>query len=232
MRILWAFLLLANIAVAQEVKLPETLSGQVGEPITVKAETDGTIVRWYVVDNGLFMIDPELLKSTKAISVWSLKPGKYRLICWTAKKDTPSQPAQTMILVGNVPPGPDPGPDPDPDPDPEPDLTNFSKRVLALANAVNNKTEAKQIAENYASIISSISAGAYKALDFEAARAKIVGDVYQLNHKVSEGNIAWNDFFKALGDEVTELDKQGKLNTVEQIKTMFQEIQAGLEASL
>lgn len=232
--ILFRYLLPLLLALAvpcwgQTITLPESLSGAVGQPVTVKADTDGEIVRWRAIDPGLFMIDPELLKTTKAISVWSLKPGKYRLIAWTAKGDVPSPEDECVIVVGD--PGPDPpGPDPNP-PDPEPELSELGKKVRDWAKAVGNKTEAKQIAENYAGVNAAIAAGAYNGLaDWSAQRSKVVSDLYEKNHKISENNEGWNKFFSNLSAEMRLLDETGKLANLPSLLGVLKSIQEGLEA--
>jgi hypothetical protein len=222
-------LALCSVALGQDIKLPATVQGQPGAYIEVPATTDGGVVKWLALDAGLNVFPASLLRDTKTNVVSALKPGRYRLIAWTAKGDVPSDAAQTIVVIGN-PPDPDPDP-PGPDPDPEPDLTGTAKAVRDWAKAVGNKVEAKQIAENYATILSTINAGAYASLSFADARSKIVSDVYQLNQKVSANNEEWGAFFRNLSEHLKALDTEGKLDSVDKIKTVFQDIQAGLEAA-
>lgn len=147
-------------------------------------------------------------------------------------KDSPAtvSVATHVLTIGDNPNPPGPGPKP-PDPPTPDNLTETGKKVREWASAVGNKVEAKQIGENYSAIVSAIAAGAYKGLDFADARSKIVSDVYQLNQKVSANNEEWGAFFRNLSDHFKVLDAEGKLDSVDKIKTLFEEIQAGLEAA-
>lgn len=123
---LFAFLFLfeSTVALSQEVNLPKEIKGQVGNFIQVQADTKGK-VRWVALDAGLNVFPTELLRDTRVAVVTSLKPGKYRLLAYTAKGDEPSAPAIVEILItGNsvdpvVPPRPNP-PTPNPNPNPNP----------------------------------------------------------------------------------------------------------------
>lgn len=221
-------LLLALTApcLGQTIKLPETVSAAVGQPVTINAETDGEIVRWSVVDAGLSMFDPDLQKTTKAAQVFSIKAGKYRVWAWTAKGDVPSPKAECLVVVGQ--PGPDPPDPPDPDPD---NLTDTSKKVRDWAKAVGNKVETTKISNNYLAITAAIGAGVYDGMSFTDARAKIVADILALNKPVSSENEEWGKFFRNLLALTQELDAAGKLGSVAEIKAFFQEISKGLEAA-
>lgn len=133
-----------------------------------------------------------------------------------------------FVKVGGKPPDPD---DDDED-DTDPELTDTEKKVRTWATAVGNKTEVKQIAENYATILASINAGAYNSLGFPEARSKIVSDVFQMNQAISQNNAKWGTFFQSLSEHLRALDEQGELDSVKKIGSVFQEIQTGLEAAL
>lgn len=100
------------------IQLPSTVKGEPGDFITVKATTNGKIVRWYTPDKGLSVIPSELLRDPKTAIVYSKKPGKYRLLAYTAAGDEPSDLAECVVTIGEPPPGPDPGPQPGPEPGP------------------------------------------------------------------------------------------------------------------
>ena len=101
-RAFWLCLLLVAVCYSQEpaIKLPAEIRGAVGQPIDLQAETTGKIVRWHAPDAGLEMVNPEKLKDSKTAIVWSLKPGNYRLLAWTALGDVPSHPAVCVVVVG------------------------------------------------------------------------------------------------------------------------------------
>ena len=115
-------LVLPLCSLAQTIKLPPEVKGDVGTFIRVPAETAEKEVRWYSPDKlALFPVD--LLKDSKTAIVAATVKGRYRLIAWTAKGDVPSLPAECVVVIGDVPPGPGPvppGPDPPIPPDPGP----------------------------------------------------------------------------------------------------------------
>lgn len=228
--ILCAYLLLASACFGQTITLPKEVPGIAGTFIEVKAETDGEIVKWFTATPGLNVFPAHLLKDSKTAVVVALMPGKYDLIAYTAKDNMPSDPSRTTIVVTRMP-GPGPGPDPEPEPEPEPDdkLTEFSKGIRDSARKIN-KDEAKLLAENYSSVISAIAAGAYDSLPYLDARTKIVSDVFTMNRKITEKNPAWDQFFKDLGAILVDMDRQGKIKSVKDIKDVFEQIQKGLEA--
>lgn len=120
--IAFLFLFQSTVALAQEIKLPKEVTDQVGSFIKVYAETEGK-VRWVPLDPGLNVFPTELLRDSRVAVVTSLKPGKYRLLAYTAKGNEPSPPAIVEIIItGNpvdpvVPPKPNP-PAPNPTPTP------------------------------------------------------------------------------------------------------------------
>ena len=89
----------------------------VGDWIVLRAETEGRIIRWKSLDRGLRIAPPELaLRDPKATLATASRPGKYRVVCVTAKGDVPSEIVEFIVIV--EPDGPDPPP-PEPKP-PEP----------------------------------------------------------------------------------------------------------------
>jgi len=105
---------------APTIKLPATVSGETGAFVTLAAETNGTRVRWKVLDRGLQLFPAELLKDTKSTVVVAQSPGQYRVICWTAGGNTPSEEAECLVVIGGfTPPAPAPMPMP-PTPTPSP----------------------------------------------------------------------------------------------------------------
>lgn len=117
-------LALASPAWGQSIKLPEKVSGQPGDFVTVASEADGAEVRWVSLDAGLKLFPTSLLKDTKTAVVISTVPGKYRLLAYTAKGDKPSDPAICLVVIEGVvppaPPVPPTPPDPTPPKPPEP----------------------------------------------------------------------------------------------------------------
>lgn len=97
------------------IKLPNEIKGSVGEPVVIKSETNGRVVKWFTLDKNVKIFPSELLKDSKIAVAIAIAPGKYRVVAYTALNDTPSEVAlANLIIAGN------PGPDPDPDPEPNP----------------------------------------------------------------------------------------------------------------
>lgn len=170
MRLLLPILLaLCSVASGQTITLPGEVSGSVSAFISVNAQTDGDTVKWLALDPGLNVFPAELLRSTKSTVVSASKAGRYRLICWTAKGDVPSDAAHTVIIVGT--PGPDPGPDPDPDPPDPPDpptpdgLAAKVKQWHSAVNSPRKTTETKALAELYLTLASKVAAGGLTSED-------------------------------------------------------------------
>lgn len=94
----------------QSVKLPAEVKVEPGTFGVVAAETDCKEVRWVVLDTGLSLIPPGLLKDSRSAVVMAGREGRYRLLAYGAKGDVPSEPVICTVVVGTPKP-PDP-PDP------------------------------------------------------------------------------------------------------------------------
>lgn len=114
-------LLHVNLSLAQ-VTLPKEIAGQPGQFIPITAETKSTGVYFYPVTPGLSVFPSTLLKDPKSTVVVGLVTGRYKIIAW----DGPTSPAETIVVIGNVPP---PGPGPKPDP-PGPDNAPIPEKGL------------------------------------------------------------------------------------------------------
>jgi hypothetical protein len=85
----------------------------VGDWILLRAETDGKVVRWKAIDRGLRIAPPELaLRDPRTTLATAGKPGKYRVVCVTAKGDVPSEIIEFVVTVEAD--GPDPPMPPEP----------------------------------------------------------------------------------------------------------------------
>jgi hypothetical protein len=109
-----AALVLLSPAVAQDtppaIKVND-VRAVVGDWIVLRAETDGRIVRWKSLDRGLRIAPAELsLRDPKATLATATRPGKYRVICVTAKGDIPSEIVEFFVMVEAESPPPEPKP--------------------------------------------------------------------------------------------------------------------------
>jgi len=135
---LLALLLWPALLWGQQVTLPAEVKGQPGAFVIVKAEADGAAVQWHPCDSGLSIIPAELLKDSKTCVAMAGRPGRYRLMAWTAKGDVPSPAAVCVVVIGDAPdPGPGPGPGPGPKPDPDPPVPTGEMRVLIVYESMD-----------------------------------------------------------------------------------------------
>lgn len=130
-------LALPALADGPSIKVPAEVKGEVGDWITIVAETEGKTVRWVAMSTALKVFPTHLLKDSKTAVVQASRPGKYRLLCYTALGDVPSDPVICHVVVtagpdppDPVPPGPKPPNPPDP-PDPSDPLTAKIRAALA-----------------------------------------------------------------------------------------------------
>ena len=106
-------ILMLALICGQKVELPAEIKGEVSSFIAVRPKTDGKLVRYYSLDFGLNSFPAELLSDPTATVVTAPKPGRYRLLAYTALGDRPSDPVIVTIVVGGAapptPPVPTPG---------------------------------------------------------------------------------------------------------------------------
>lgn len=101
------------------IKFPANPRGEPGEFVTVKGETNGSVIEWASPDRGLNVFPASMLKDSRTAVVNSSKPGAYRLWAWTARGNTPTAKFECIVTIGVPAPTPTPTPDP-PTPDPKP----------------------------------------------------------------------------------------------------------------
>ena len=196
------FLLLV-LGVDPAVKLPQEITGQPGEFIAIKPETNGKVVRFVALDTGLNLFPSDLLSDKTATVASSVRPGRYRVLAYTALADVASPPAITTIVIGGaVPPAPvDPVVPPVPPPaDPMAEALQSIYGALA-----EDQKDAKRAA----------LAGVYRrAIPLvDDARVKTTGELYLLVRQTARQLLADGDL-RAVRERLNqELD--GSLPTVQ-----------------
>ncbi len=231
------WLMVGAFAFGQSVKLPAEVRGEPGEFIPIKSDSSDKQVKWKSIDKGLNLIPVEMLKDSKTAIVSALKPGRYRLIAWSAKADVPSDLAECIVVIGDVPPVP-PGPvPPDPKPPVPPDdgrlgLVKSSRDGLAAVTLVNKATTAKALAAANRSLASKIAAGAVTApaaiLDeWRASNRAAIGDPPA--PAPAPNSMAWKPWADSVSPAIAALHKNGKLPTAAEWAEAFNEIAKGLE---
>lgn len=177
-----SLLLLCAPCFGQKLELPQEVTGDVGAFIRVDARTDGKVVYWVALDQGLNVFPNDLLKVPTSTVVTAGKAGKYRIMAYTALGDQPSPPAYCTVVVGQPDPGPGPGPAP---PGPDEPLTAFEKDLKKAYDddqGVQKKSCARALADFYdkvapglASDAKNVTAGSL-ALSIRESLKTVVGD--------------------------------------------------------
>jgi|694.fasta_scaffold00244_79 hypothetical protein len=94
----FVLLLTPLVAFSADIDLPKEVKGKVGDFIQInsKAITD---VEWYIVDAGIQFLPFDLLKDKKTAILFTLNPGKYRVLAWTAKDSKPSPAYLCLVTI-------------------------------------------------------------------------------------------------------------------------------------
>jgi hypothetical protein len=101
--------MLAALLVLGQLVVPAEVRGEVAEFVTVIATTEGKVVRYVALDQGLQVFPSSLLANQRATVVTSARPGRYRLLAYTSVADVPTEPVITTVIIGSsTPPVPPP----------------------------------------------------------------------------------------------------------------------------
>jgi hypothetical protein len=99
--------LLLLLALGQDIKLPANLAVQPGVMTRVVAETKGTSVKFVSLDKELQLADSTWLSDPKSAILVATKPGKYKVLAYTAHENNPSNPVFMEVSVAeSAPPVP------------------------------------------------------------------------------------------------------------------------------
>lgn len=217
----------------QNIEMPATFTGAPGQFIAVRpTKTDGKIVQYFPLDNGLSVFPAALLNDTTATVVTAVKPGKYRLLAYTALADKPSLPVIVTVVVGDGNPEPIP---PVPVPTPKIDdetygLGTFIYKSVdgSVAASAGRKEVAAAFAENFRLTASQIGAGTLTQV------AKILQTVTEQNDatlvNLTADKAKWEKSAVALQDELLKLNRDKKLVKPEDFRVAFLELSSGFAA--
>ena len=96
---------LPALAAPPVVTVPETVAGEVGAFVPVRAAVTGAkVVKFVPLDGGLNLFPADLLADKTATVVTSAKPGRYRVLCYSGNGDGPSEPVTTTVVIGGAKP--------------------------------------------------------------------------------------------------------------------------------
>lgn len=102
-------MMLAALLALGQLVVPAEVRGEVAEFVTVIASTEGKVVRYVALDQGLQVFPSSLLANQRATVVTSARPGRYRLLAYTSVADVPTEPVITTVIIGSsTPPVPPP----------------------------------------------------------------------------------------------------------------------------
>ena len=217
----------------QNIEMPATFTGAPGQFIAIRPiKTDGKIVQYFPLDNGLSVFPAALLNDTTATVVTAVKPGKYRLLAYTALADKPSLPVIVTVVVGDGNPEPIP---PVPVPTPKIDdetygLGTFIYKSVdsSVAASAGRKEVAAAFAENFRLTASQIGAGTLTQV------AKILQTVTEQNDatlvNLTADKAKWEKSAVALQDELLKLNRDKKLVKPEDFRVAFLELSSGFAA--
>jgi hypothetical protein len=217
----------------QNIEMPATFTGAPGQFIAIRPiKTDGKIVQYFPLDNGLSVFPAALLNDTTATVVTAVKPGKYRLLAYTALADKPSLPVIVTVVVGDGNPEPIP---PIPVPTPKIDdetygLGTFIYKSVdgSVAASAGRKEVAAAFAENFRVTASQIGAGTLTQV------AKILQTVTEQNDatlvNLTADKAKWEKSAVALQDELLKLNRDKKLVKPEDFRVAFLELSSGFAA--
>jgi hypothetical protein len=217
----------------QNIEMPATFTGAPGQFIAIRPiKTDGKIVQYFPLDNGLSVFPAALLNDTTATVVTAVKPGKYRLLAYTALADKPSLPVIVTVVVGDGNPEPIP---PVPVPTPKIDdetygLGTFIYKSVdgSVAASASRKEIATAFAENFRVTASQIGAGTLTQV------AKILQTVTEQNDatlsNLTVDKAKWEKSAVALQDELLKLNRDKKLVKPEDFRVAFLELSSGFAA--
>lgn len=216
-------LLLSCPAFAQELKLPEKVSGPPGA-IVVEAVTDCKIVQWVAIDKGISVVPPDLLRDSKKGVFIGVTPGQYRVLAYTCKADMPSAPAYCLIVVeGAVPPVPPSPPTPPTPPTPTPDPpTPDSPLVTAMKAAFAKEAEADK--KHLPTLVKIFRTAATYADD---ERNKTTKDINDMVKSVRESQIG-----QALPNVRAVANNEAKTVLTNEAKPLTPELRASVKAVL
>lgn len=136
------FLSLIFTIFAQDISVPTAIKAEIGQFVTITAQTKGEIVQFYAIDPGLAVFPANLLVDKKSTVVTAQKNGVYRVLAYTSIDNKPTAPVLTSIVIGGEP-NPLPPDDNRPKP-PAPPLTDeLTDKIKSVYGADQSPTKEK-----------------------------------------------------------------------------------------
>lgn len=185
------------------IELPLKVSGQPGAFISVPAKTESKIVKWVPIDKGLNIFPVDLLKDSRTLVVTSHSQGTYRLLAYTGDGFGPSEPAFTLVVIG------------DEDPDAPPSPVDPSTSEIKNAASKEDKDQVKWLCMFYEELAKECSKPDYEILGDIFKTAKVAINKQFMNNELS----ALRDVIgKRLNDR---LPKDGSLKLDQKLRELL-----------
>lgn len=201
------------------ISIPKELQGVVGQFIEIPATTNGTEVKWAVLNQqGLNLFPMDLLKDTKTAVAVANKDGIYYLHAWTALNNIPSDLSTCKITIGNpVPPQPNPpGPNPPGPNPPQPTPVNPTKLSVLFVDEHSDYGT-----DNYKSYLGVINSTKVRAYLNAHCNSEAFGNAnvptwrkWDQNTDISKESSTWQKLFSVKRDTLPWLivaDSQGNI---------------------
>jgi len=90
-----------SLAEPSGVLLPAEVNAAPGRLVQLKAETNGTLVKWALASNDADLVP---FPDGKLAVFAAAKPGRYLVLAWTASGNEPSDAARCVVVVGDAKP--------------------------------------------------------------------------------------------------------------------------------
>ena len=85
-------------AFSLELELPKEVKAKVGDFVQINSKS-ASDVEWYIIDPGIQFLPFDLLKDKKTAILFTLNPGKYRVLAWTAKDSKPTPASLCVVTI-------------------------------------------------------------------------------------------------------------------------------------
>ena len=204
MKAILLLLLFPSLLLAQEpsVILPKTLTVQAGRLLKIEAKSDQKIIQWFNFNPA----DSDLIVSESFR--WAIfstpKDGTYKILCYSALDDKPSNPAILEIIVGD---GPKPLP---------PDVDEFMAKIQAVygIELAENKKELKvKLGQLYSRLVVLLRSGEVATFGEFYTTGKKLGETYLSKDDLPLVRAAFAEVLNAKlpTDPAIKLDEKGKL---------------------
>lgn len=143
------------------IDLPLKVSGQIGAFITIPAKTEAKSVKWVSIDKGLNIFPVELLKDSKTLIVTAQSEGSYRVFAYAGNEFGASDPAFTIVLIGE---------------NPEPIPVNPTDSDITKAASKEDKEKVKWLSSFYSQFSIDVQKPEYETLGSVFKTAKSMMD--------------------------------------------------------